>query len=71
MATFTGTSGDDAFTGGKAGDDFHLEQGGDDTASGAGGKDVFYMGGALTADDRLDGGGAAMWWCWTATTAQA
>ncbi|HEY1707082.1 MAG TPA: hypothetical protein VGG10_02365 [Rhizomicrobium sp.] len=56
MTTFTGTKGNDNFTGTSGGDTFDLSQGGNDTANGAGGNDVFIMGGALNADDHLDGG---------------
>jgi peptidase M10/serralysin-like protein/hemolysin type calcium-binding protein len=42
-----GTSGDDVFD---------LSQGGDDTATGEGGNDLFIMGAAFTAADKIDGG---------------
>lgn len=56
MAKIEGTAGDDSLVGTKAKDEFHLQQGGDDVAFGGGGADVFYMGAALTAADRIDGG---------------
>lgn len=56
MTNFTGTSGNDSFTGTSSTDTFDLSQGGNDTASGQGGDDVFVMGGAFNAVDRLDGG---------------
>lgn len=56
MATIDGTAGNDSLVGTRGKDEFHLEQGGDDTALGGGRSDVFYLGGALTSDDRIDGG---------------
>ncbi|HEY2071488.1 MAG TPA: calcium-binding protein [Rhizomicrobium sp.] len=54
-----GTPGNDNLTGTDGADRFDLSQGGDDTANGLGGSDVFYMGGALTANDHLIGGDPA------------
>jgi Ca2+-binding RTX toxin-like protein len=54
-----GNAGDNVLAGGAGGDLFRLQDGGDDTASGGDGNDGFYMGGALTAADRLDGGAGA------------
>jgi trimeric autotransporter adhesin len=57
MAIFTGTAGNDNFTGTDENDLFRLFQGGDDVALGGDGNDVFRMEGALTAADSLRGGG--------------
>jgi Ca2+-binding RTX toxin-like protein len=57
MAIFVGTPGDDLFTGTAASDTFTLGLGGTDKAFGRGGNDVFDLGGALNAEDRLVGGG--------------
>jgi Ca2+-binding RTX toxin-like protein len=51
-----GGGGNDIITGGAGGDTIYLAAGGDDTANGGGGDDNFFMGGALTAADRIDGG---------------
>ena len=55
-----GGAGDDTITGGNVAgtscDFFYLQQGGNDTVNGRGGSDVFLMGGALTAADRINGG---------------
>src|SRR3954454_24770768 len=56
MTSYVGTNGDDHFTGTGGDDTFDLTQGGKDTASGRAGNDVFYMGGALDAHDKIDGG---------------
>lgn len=56
MTTFTGTSGNDTFGGSSAADFYNLAAGGNDTANGGAGNDVFSMGGAFTALDRLIGG---------------
>jgi hypothetical protein len=56
MAYFIGTAGDDDFTGTAATDSFDLTQGGDDMARGGNYWDYFYLGGALTAADRINGG---------------
>jgi Ca2+-binding RTX toxin-like protein len=40
-------------------DIFRLQDGGNDSATGFGGRDVFYFGGAFTAEDSIDGGGNA------------
>lgn len=52
-----GSTGSDAVIGSEVSDSFHLEKGGNDRVTGSGGGDTFYMGGALTAQDRLVGGG--------------
>ena len=57
MANFTGTAGDDDFTGTFTYDSFDLTQGGNDTAKGRSGNDSFYLGGAFNGGDRLDAGG--------------
>jgi Ca2+-binding RTX toxin-like protein len=56
MTTFTGTSGNDVFTGGNADDLFDLGQGGNDKATGGGGDDIFDFGGAFTGQDSVIGG---------------
>ncbi|TFI58329.1 hypothetical protein E2493_10095 [Sphingomonas parva] len=50
-----GTSGIDHLDGTSGADFFRLEQGGDDDVGGFGGADIFYMGGAYTANDLIDG----------------
>jgi Ca2+-binding RTX toxin-like protein len=45
--TLNGTSGNDFF---------RVEQGGNDTVSGLAGRDIFFFGGAFTADDQVNGG---------------
>ena len=57
MAVFTGTAGDDDFTGTFSYDSFDLTQGGNDTAKGRSNSDSFSMGGTFNGGDRLDGGG--------------
>ncbi len=59
MADFTGTAGDDDFTGTFTYDTFSLSQGGNDTAKGRGGSDQFNPGAAFNGGDRFDGGGGA------------
>ena len=49
-------AGDDVITGGAQGDHIYLQNGGADTANGGGGNDVFYLGGSLWSDDKIDGG---------------
>ncbi|MBV9992689.1 MAG: hypothetical protein JOZ72_15525 [Alphaproteobacteria bacterium] len=56
MASINGTANDDDLVGTTGDDVFDLSQGGNDTASGATGNDLFAMGAALTASDRIDGG---------------
>ena len=51
-----GTAGDDNLTGTGSNDTFALWQGGSDTVDAGGGNDVFRMGAALDAGDKLDGG---------------
>jgi Ca2+-binding RTX toxin-like protein len=51
-----GTAGNDDLTGTSQGDTFYLDQGGNDVVEGLGGDDVFEMGGAFVATDRLNGG---------------
>lgn len=51
-----GTAGNDAMTGTSLADIFMLQDGGEDGASGGLGNDGFYLGAALSAGDRLDGG---------------
>jgi Ca2+-binding RTX toxin-like protein len=58
MTTFTGTAGNDSFTGSFTNDTFDLRQGGDDVARGMSGGDTFSMGAEFGAGDRLDGGAA-------------
>jgi hypothetical protein len=53
---FRGTHGDDNLTGTSGDDTFNLTRGGNDTADGGGGNDVFWMGAALNAADKIDGG---------------
>lgn len=54
--TITGGAGNDVMTVTGGSNRFNLSMGGNDTANGGSGDDVFRMGAALTADDRLDGG---------------
>jgi Ca2+-binding RTX toxin-like protein len=51
-----GTNGNDTRTGTAGNDSFDLSQGGADTVSGSGGNDTIFMGAALTAQDRINGG---------------
>jgi len=51
-----GTAGDDNLTGTGGNDEFALWQGGSDTVDAGAGNDIFHMGNALNAGDRLDGG---------------
>src|ERR1700748_3645876 len=51
-----GTAGDDTLTGSGDVADFALWQGGSDTVDAGGGDDIFRMGAALDAGDKLDGG---------------
>jgi hypothetical protein len=51
-----GDGSDNAITGTARADFFLLQQGGDDKAFGLGGNDNFYIGGAMTPDDGIDGG---------------
>src|SRR5688572_2182252 len=57
MASYTGTSGDDSFTGTNENDFFDLSQGGSDTAVGRFASDFFQLGATLDRSDRLTGGG--------------
>jgi Ca2+-binding RTX toxin-like protein len=54
-----GGAGDDVISGGQFGNNFILTQGGNDTVTGGGGQDSFFMGGTLTAADRIDGHGGS------------
>jgi hypothetical protein len=56
MAIFRGTAGDDNLSGTSGDDTFLLWQGGNDTVDAGDGNDIFRMGGALNAGDKLDGG---------------
>jgi hypothetical protein len=51
-----GGDSNDTLTGGALGDTLNIVLGGIDTASSGGGNDLFYLGAALTAADRIDGG---------------
>ncbi len=57
MTNFTGSGGNDTFTGTSGSDYFDMSQGGDDTVSGLAGHDNFDFGTTLTSADRIDGGG--------------
>jgi hypothetical protein len=50
---------DNTMTGTIGNDFFRLSQGGEDSVTGGGGNDAFYMGGAFSAGDQLDGGAGA------------
>jgi hypothetical protein len=52
-----GGAGNDVFTGGAGGDFFDISLGGNDTVTGGNGDDAIDAGAALTAADRIDGGG--------------
>ncbi len=54
-----GNSGDNIINGTPQSDQFVLSQGGNDTANGLADNDLFYFGGALTADDNVNGGAGA------------
>jgi Ca2+-binding RTX toxin-like protein len=56
VASFDFRSLNEVLMGTPAPDTFRLEQGGDDTAYGMGSRDIFYFGGAFTANDTVDGG---------------
>ena len=51
-----GDEGDNFITGTPSPEGFVLDQGGSDTVIGLAGDDYFYFGGALSADDNVDGG---------------
>lgn len=57
MSDFTGTGADDTQNGAATGDDFDFSQGGNDALNGRAGDDMFFMGDAFTAADRVHGGG--------------
>lgn len=50
-----GGQGDDVLTGGGKDDQFFLRRGGSDVVFGGDGNDTFYMGGALDANDQING----------------
>jgi VCBS repeat-containing protein len=52
----TGDEGDNSLDGTANADRFVVDQGGADSVRGYDGDDIFYFGGALTADDNVDGG---------------
>lgn len=54
--SFIGTSGDDTQVGTAGNDVFNYSQGGHDVLSGLDGDDVFKLGAAFDANDRIDGG---------------
>ena len=54
---FIAGAANDQMAGGSGADLFALHVGGDDTATGGAGNDYFYLGGALSTADRIDGGG--------------
>jgi hypothetical protein len=54
-----GDATDNTITGTPQGDFFLLQQGGNDKASGLAGNDNFYIGGAMTSDDEINGGGGS------------
>jgi hypothetical protein len=51
-----GDSGDNVLTASPQNDFFRVEQGGNDTVNGLAGNDIFFFGGAFTADDQVNGG---------------
>lgn len=53
---FEGTASSDNFVGTPGSDIFRLELGGDDTADGGAANDGFYLGGALSPGDNINGG---------------
>jgi Ca2+-binding RTX toxin-like protein len=54
--SLAGGAGDDTISGGAGDDAIGANSGGNDTLSGGDGNDTFWMGAALTAADRIDGG---------------
>jgi Ca2+-binding RTX toxin-like protein len=56
MASFSGDSGDNTFTGTSDADFFAMSQGGEDTVFGLGGNDFFEFDAALSVGDHIDGG---------------
>jgi Ca2+-binding RTX toxin-like protein len=54
--TFTGSGGDDRFTGGDKNDSASFSLGGDDRAEGGSGNDSFNFGATFDSNDRIDGG---------------
>jgi Ca2+-binding RTX toxin-like protein len=56
-ATLRGNAGNNTLNGGSGGNLFYLQDGGNDTAVGGSDRDIFYFGGAFTANDSVAGGG--------------
>ncbi len=56
MTNYVGTVGDDNFTGSAGYDNFDFSQGGNDQAKGGNSSDSFTLGGALNAQDKINGG---------------
>ena len=56
MTNFTGSTGDDIYTGSADADEFDMTQGGDDIVRGLGGDDLFSFGAELTKNDKIFGG---------------
>lgn len=56
MAVYTGDSDDNSITGSADGDSIDISQGGEDTVNALDGNDSIFLGAALDAGDRIDGG---------------